>query len=91
MTPNVDGLAIMETMLPGKRYVVTKASDDGTFLIGDHIILCADGAIECREALGWMAATDVEEAITGMEIAVDHEWVIQKRKRLLAELAALDG
>lgn len=36
----------------GKRYEVTKASDDGTFEIGDHVTLHEDGSVLCREAQG---------------------------------------
>lgn len=52
----------------GKRYIVTKASDDKTFQVGDHVHVEEDGAVVCREALGWIIASDVQEAIKGMEV-----------------------
>lgn len=75
----------------GKVYVVTKESDDGTFEVGDRISLQADGDIICNE-VGWCVdAKYVNDAIQGMEIEVDQEWVEKRRKQLLKELEALDG
>ena len=75
----------------GKRYVVTKASDDGTFCVGDHITINKGGSINCREAQGWIDACDVPEAIKGMEVEIDREWVEMRRKKLQEELAELDA
>lgn len=38
----------------GKQYIVTKESDDGTFLVGDRISLNSDGSINCIESKGWV-------------------------------------
>ena len=69
-----------DNMETGKRYVVTKASDDGTFEVGDHIILHADGSIGCREAGGWIAGEDAAEATKGMEVELDKAWVESRRQ-----------
>ena len=63
------------------RYIVTKESDDGTFEVGDHIWLNADGSISCMEACGWIDADDVAEAEKGMEIEIDQEWVDRQKKK----------
>jgi len=60
-------------VIPGIRYRVTRASDDGTFQVGDVVSLCHDGDIMFHaKALGeitsWVRATDVPEAIVGWEI-----------------------
>jgi urease beta subunit len=52
----------------GKRYVVTKASDDRTFQVGDHVHVEEDGSVVCREALGWIIPSEAQEAIKGMEV-----------------------
>ena len=75
----------------GKRYVVTKPSDDGTFEIGDHISMNADGSINNREAQGWIDSSDVDEATKGMEVEIDKQWVEQRKKKLLEELASLNA
>jgi hypothetical protein len=75
----------------GAWYVVTKPSDDGTFEVGDHISLCSDGAIACKEAQGWIDAEDAEESMRGFEVTLDSEWLDAKRSRLLADLEKLDG
>jgi hypothetical protein len=77
-------------MKPGVRYVVTKASDDGTFEVGDHISLDAGGSITCVEAQGWIDAEDVPDATVGMECEIDAEWLARKRAKLMAELEAME-
>lgn len=62
-------------MKTGVRYVVTKASDDGTFETGDHISLNADGSINCRQARGWIEECDVESSTKCMEVEIDREWI----------------
>ena len=52
----------------GKRYIVTKASKDRTFQVGDHIHVEEDGSVVCREALGWIIPSEAQEAIEGMEV-----------------------
>lgn len=76
-------------MKQGLRYVVTKESDDGTFGVGDHVWMCANGDIASQEAQGWIDAKDVDEATIGMDVTVDTEWAERRRKRLLQELAEL--
>ncbi len=71
----------------GAWYVVTKPSDDGTFEVGDHISLCSDGAI----AQGWIDAKDAADAMRGVEVIVDSEWILIRRSRLLADLEKLEG
>jgi len=75
----------------GAWYVVTKPSDDGTFEVGDHISLCSDGAIACKEAQGWVDADEATEAMSGVEVIVDSEWILTRRTRLLADLKKLEG
>lgn len=67
----------------GRRYVVTKASDDGTFEVGDHVIANDDGSINCIEAGGWIDPADVAEATAGMEVEIDREWLEKKKAKLL--------
>lgn len=74
----------------GKRYVVKKASDDGTFLVGDHISLSKDGSINCYEAHGWIEACEVSDAARGMEVEIDRRWAARRKQELLRELTALD-
>lgn len=73
----------------GKRYVVIKASDDGTFEVGDHISLNSDGSITDREAGGWIDECDVVEAMKGVEVEIDTQWIERRKKKLLAELGVL--
>ena len=75
----------------GAWYVVTKPSDDGTLEVGDHISLCVDGAIACKEAQGWIDADEASEAMSGVEVIVDSEWILTRRSRLLADLEKLEG
>lgn len=77
-------------MAVGKRYIVTKASDDGTFEIGDHVSTNAEGSINCREAQGWIDACNVVEASAGMVVEIDQEWIVQRKAKLREELAALE-
>lgn len=73
----------------GKRYIVTKPSDDRTFEAGDHIWLTHDGCIMCREARGFIVSEDVEDAAKGMEIELDREWANRKMEALKAEIEAM--
>lgn len=70
---------------PG-RYIVTKKSDDDTFQIGDHIIICDDGAIICEEAQGWLTKEEAVAAIPGLEIAIDKEWAMKRFIKLSKEI-----
>jgi hypothetical protein len=75
----------------GVWYVVTKDSDDGTFLAGEHIKLLTDGCLLCREAAGWIDAEDVPSATRGMQVAGDSDYVRTRKAELLAELQTLDN
>lgn len=72
-------------------YIVTKGSDNGTFLVGDHIVMNGDGTITCFEAGGWIAAEDVSEAMKGMECKVDANYIEARKKLLRAELDRYDS
>ena len=70
---------------------MTKQGDNGTFEVGDHISLCVDGAIAYKEAQGWIDAKDAADAMRGVEVIVDYEWIWTRRLRLLADLEELEG
>jgi len=70
------------------RYIVTKGSDDGTLEVGDHIWLERD-LIHCREAQGWIAPEDTAEAMQGVEVAVDEQWLKTRIRRTMADLIVL--
>lgn len=78
-------------MRAGVRYVVTVASADGFFEVGDRIQLLPDGCIENQEAGGWMDAEDVPAATRGMEVAPDADWAAAMRADLQRQMAALDN
>lgn len=75
----------------GAWYVVTKGSDDGTFEVGDHVSPLADGGIACKEGQGWIEAHEADEAMGGVEVKVDAEWLARKKARLIADLEKLEG
>lgn len=56
-----------------RYYVVTKASSDGTFEVGDHIAFCEDGSIVCFEVGCWLNVENVPEALKGMDYKIDSE------------------
>lgn len=72
----------------GKRYIVTKASDDRTFEVGDEIGLDSFGGIvkfcetwnqvdddiEHELYENTVEKCDVEKATKGMEVITDQEW-----------------
>lgn len=76
------------TLEAGVRYVVTKGSDDGTLDVGDHIWL-ERGLVHCREAQGWIAPKDTAEAMQGVEVAVDEQWLKTRIRRTMANLIVL--
>ena len=78
-------------MVPKTRYVVTKASDDGTFELGDHITLLDDGAVSCHEANGWVEPPEVKDALKGCEFEVDSVWLARRKQGLLRELYEIAG
>jgi len=77
-------------MVTGFQYIVTKASNDGTFQIGDHIIALDDGSIICLEAQGWIASEHVPEAWEGVEVKVDKDWLYRKKTELHCQLSKLN-
>ena len=79
------------SMKAGMRYIVTKASDDGTFQTGDHISVNTAGSINCIEAQGWIDACDVAEASAGMAVDIDRKWIARQKAKMVAALAALDA
>jgi hypothetical protein len=81
----------MLDMKVGRRYIVTKASDDGTFEVGDHIRLLDDGKLLCQEACGWICPEEVEIATKGMEVQIDKEWTNKQREILIEKLSKLES
>jgi len=76
-------------MKVGIRYIVTKRSNDTSFLVGDHFTLQKNGTILCPEAQGWMEAEAVPDATKGMEYRIDRQWVQQRKQVLEQELQQL--
>lgn len=77
-------------MKPGIRYIVTKGSDDGTFQACDHIWVNQDGSVSCREAMGWIDAEHVQEAMAGVEYEPDRAWAqrkLEEAERIKTEYA----
>jgi hypothetical protein len=74
-----------------KRHIVTKASNDGTFQVGDHIIFYDNGDIGCLEAQGIIERTEVPEATKGMESALDRKWLEHKRQQLQQQLQNIEA
>jgi hypothetical protein len=75
----------------GKRYIVTKSSDKGTFEAGDHIYLTKNNHIICKETNGWIDSSHVLDATKGMIVEIDKEWLLKRRKKLLDELEELNA
>jgi hypothetical protein len=78
-------------MQPGLRYIVTKASKNGEFQIGDRVQLEDDGAISNVDAGGWMAVEDVPEATESAEFAIDAEWLARRKAELQMQLDLLNA
>lgn len=76
----------MIEMIKNIRYIVTKGSDDTTFVKDDVIVMHGDGVIMSVQAGGWIEAIDVDDATVGMEIEEDKEWIKAERIRLQKEL-----
>ena len=74
----------------GRRYVVIKESNNGTFVVGDHIRFNEDGSISCLEAQGWVDTCDVAEATAGMLVKIDKKWIRLKKRKLLKELKSYE-
>lgn len=77
-------------MKPNIPYIVTKASDDGTFEVGDSIGMTSDGSVINRNAEGWIDACDVREATEGMKVKIDVLRLEKKKQRLLKDLRKLE-
>ena len=77
-------------MEQGMRYIVTKDSDDGTFIVGDKIELLHDNAVGNWTVGGWIDAVDVPEATAGMEVEVDIVWLNRKKDVLQKQLDQLN-
>lgn len=74
----------------GMRYIVTKDSDDGTFVVGDKIELLHDNAVGNWTVGGWIDAVDVPEATAGMEVEIDTVWLNRKKDVLQKQLDQLN-
>mgnify|MGYP001438178105 FL=1 len=77
-------------MEQGMRYIVTKDSNDGTFVVGDKIELLHDNAVGNWTVGGWIDAVDVPEATAGMEVEVDTVWLNRKKDILQKQLDQLN-
>ena len=77
-------------MEQGMRYIVTKDSDDGTFVVGDKIELLHDNAVGNWTVGGWIDAVDVPEATAGMEVEIDTVWLNRKKDVLQKQLDQLN-
>ena len=72
-----------------KRYVVTKAGDDGTFELGDHIHI--DGLVLIsREARGWIAGEDIATSLAGVEVSIDTEYYEAQKDILRNEIREIE-
>jgi hypothetical protein len=80
----------IQAMTPNVLYIVTRASKDGTFQVGDHIKLLDDGSILCKDARGWIDACDAEAATEGMDFKIDTEALLKLKDKLLGKIRSLD-
>lgn len=78
-------------MILKTRYIVTKASNDGTFTVGDQVWLLEDGSIMSRQMEGWIDPHEVPAATKGWKIEVDKNWRDACIAKLRAEVAELEG
>ena len=77
-------------MEQGMRYIVTKDSNDGTFVVGDKIEPLHDNAVGNWTVGGWIDAVDVPEATAGMEVEIDTVWLNRKKDVLQKQLDQLN-
>ncbi|KFB66682.1 hypothetical protein [Candidatus Accumulibacter vicinus] len=77
-------------MEQGMRYIVTKDSNDGTFVVGDKVELLHDNAVGNWTVGGWIDAVDVPEATAGMEVEIDIVWLNRKKDVLQKQLDQLN-
>lgn len=74
-------------LIPGVRYKVTKASNDGTLQVNDQISRADDGSIICHdEDGGWLDKKDVAEALEGVDMAIDIEYGRRRLSMLRARV-----
>lgn len=62
-------------MKPNITYIVTKGSDDKTFLKGDHIKLIADGIVVCSKAKGFLLKEEFEQYKKEINIVIDESYI----------------
>lgn len=77
------------TLESGVRYIVTKGSDDGTLMIGEHVWLDNGGCLQSREGQGWIDPENVAEVLIGVEVAIDREWLAACTRKMIREIAEL--
>jgi hypothetical protein len=76
----------------GIRYVVTIGGYDGTLVAGDRIRLEPNGNITCSNAMAWISANDVLDALQGVGYAVDNSamakrvWDLHKKSGVCSQL-----
>lgn len=63
-------------------YIVTKASDDGTFQIGDRISLNYKGDVHFLGTSQIIEAKNLEQTTKGMEYRIDTKWIDYRLERL---------
>lgn len=68
MAATTESACTLLGMRVGLQYIVTKPSTTGEFKCGDHVMLCEDGSLECREAAGWFDSEDLPEVTRGMAV-----------------------
>ena len=74
----------------GKRYIVTKASECGTFRVGDRIRMESDGSIINRESGMWLDAEEVE-SIVGFEVEEDEDYTSAEIEQFQRELMLMEA
>jgi len=79
------------SMKPNIRYIVTKASLNGEFQIGDRIRMEPNGDILSTDGIGWTPVKDVPNATEGWEIEINKDWYLARRYKLETELAQIMG
>jgi hypothetical protein len=90
MTDEEDLLPAMEV---GIRYIVTRESYDGAFLVGDPIYMWGDGSVLNADSEEWMRAEQWASVARGVQVQPDAKWVVEmceKLQRLRDELAKGD-
>lgn len=78
-------------MRVGVPYIVTRDSNDGSFISCDQITLLENGAIINQQADGWLDEDDLSDATSGMECEVDRARIQRRKDRLLKRLADLEA